>query len=231
MQLVTRHDLDLGGFAGLRERIYVMDPRRFGDHTTPGSREGFEQLVYLADAIFLPRGSTGAHDHQQVDIISVLVRGHLRHEGSLGHGETLEAGEVQVQYAGAEGFRHNEINPAPHGAHMIQLWMQPLVAQGPARYRNYRPAAGQLTRVYGDEPGTNTAVDIWPAHAGQQQYSLGPTLGFLVNGQLHATEAGQRTSLAAETLFQGEDLQLEAEQDSLVILLATTAPFRILRDE
>ncbi len=218
MYTLTRDALSLDGFAGLRERLYVMDSRRFGDQRLPDSSEGLGQLVYLADAIFLPHGSTRAHEHSAVDIISVVVRGRVRHEGSLGDGEVLEAGDVQVQYAGAYGFRHNEINPDDSGTHMIQLWLQPRRHEGPPRYRVCRPAPDERTAVYGEYSG-DTRIDVWRASAGRQAGQPGRMLGYLVYGSVRVTEGEQTHHLAAETLFIGDDLILDADSASLLLLV------------
>ncbi|AJD47782.1 pirin-related protein [Isoalcanivorax pacificus W11-5] len=218
MYTLTRDALSLDGFAGLRERLYVMDSRRFGDQRLPDSSEGLGQLVYLADAIFLPHGSTRAHEHSAVDIISVVVRGRVRHEGSLGDGEVLEAGDVQVQYAGAYGFRHNEINPNDSGTHMIQLWLQPRRHEGPPRYRVCRPAPDERTAVYGKYSG-DTRIDVWRASAGRQAGQPGRMLGYLVYGSVRVTEGEQTHHLAAETLFIGDDLILDADSASLLLLV------------
>lgn len=218
MYCLTRDTLSLDGFAGLRERLYVMDSRRFGDQRLPDSSEGLGQLVYLADAVFLPHGSTRAHEHSKVDIISVIVRGRVRHEGSLGDGEVLKAGDVQVQYAGAHSFRHNEINPDPDGTHMIQLWMQPRRHEGAPRYRVCRPAADERTAVYGEYSG-DTRVEVWRASAGRQTGQPGRMLGYLVYGSVRITEGEQTHSLAPETLFIGDDLILDADSASLLLLV------------
>ena len=82
MRLLNYDTLDIVGFAGVRERILVMDSRQFGYQKREDTWEGLGQLMYLAHAYFKPGGSTGRHQHSDIDIVSIVTRGRLHHEGS-----------------------------------------------------------------------------------------------------------------------------------------------------
>jgi len=108
IQILHRDDLPLGGFAGLKEHRLVVDQRIGGGNDT---WDGFGHFVYLADARYQPNGETNMHSHKEIDVISVIVEGHIDHEGSLKHGQSLDTDQAQAQRAGGEGFSHHEINP------------------------------------------------------------------------------------------------------------------------
>jgi redox-sensitive bicupin YhaK (pirin superfamily) len=148
MKMLTFEQLPQDGFAGLIERHFVINQQFFGRSKTIAF-PGLGNFVYLADANFLPHGETHMHGHKEVDVISVMVEGDIDHHGSLGHGERLTAGSVQVQRAGAEGFRHNEVNPNDEQNQMIQLWVLPDELGQQAGYKTYHPELGHLTQVYG----------------------------------------------------------------------------------
>ena len=150
MKTLTFEQLPQGGFAGLIERRFVINQALFGRSKTIAF-PGLGNFVYLADANFLPHGETHMHGHKEVDVISVMVDGEVKHQGSLGHGEMLSAGSVQVQRAGGEGFRHNEVNPNNTHNHMIQLWVLPDELGEQAGYKVYQPKSGELTHVYGGD--------------------------------------------------------------------------------
>ena len=152
MKTLTFEQLPQSGFAGLIERHFVINQALFGRSKTIAF-PGLGNFVYLADANFLPHGETHMHGHKEVDVISVMVEGEIDHHGSLGHGENLPAGSVQVQRAGAEGFRHNEVNPNNQQNQMIQLWVLPDELGEQAGYKVYQPKLGQLTQVYGGNKG------------------------------------------------------------------------------
>ena len=150
MKTLTFEQLPQTGFAGLLERRFVINQQLFGRSKT-NAFAGLGNFVYLADANFLPFGETRMHSHQEVDVISVMVEGEIAHQGSLGHGERLTAGSVQVQRAGAEGFNHNEVNPNAQQNQMIQLWVLPDDLGEQAGYKVYQPDVGQLEKVYGGD--------------------------------------------------------------------------------
>lgn len=151
MQVLSRKSLPLGGFAGLTEHRLVTDRRVFGARKAPNTFDGIGNFVYLADAQFNPRGETNMHPHKELDVISIMMTGRVSHEGSLEHGQSLHAGEVQVQRAGGEGFSHNEINPDNTKNRMLQLWVLPEEAGQPAGYKHYTLPETGVTRIYGSK--------------------------------------------------------------------------------
>jgi len=131
LEILHRDDLQEGGFAGLREHRLVTNNKLFG-RDMGGAWDGLGNFVYLADARFNPGGETRLHPHHEIDVISVMVEGRIKHEGSLEHGGSISQYEVQVQRAGGEGFTHNEINPDDVKNRMLQLWVLPEKAGEPA---------------------------------------------------------------------------------------------------
>lgn len=195
MKKLTFEQLPQDGFAGLIERHFVIDQNYFGRSKTL-AMPGLGKFVYLADANFLPLGETRMHSHKEVDVISVMVAGDIEHQGSLGDGDKLTAGAVQVQRAGAEGFRHNEINPNDQQNQMIQLWVLPDDLGEPAGYKVYQPVPGELSKVYGGNKNQqttfNSTISISVSNTIQQQVIklTGEVMVYLskgeanINGQL-----------------------------------------------
>ncbi|NIB40815.1 pilus assembly protein [Pseudomaricurvus alkylphenolicus] len=218
MKILKRDTLKRGGFAGLRETRVVMDSRVFGKRANPGTWNGLDNFVYLADARFLPHGETKMHGHREVDVLSVMVEGRISHEGSLEHGKGLEGNDVQVQRAGGEGFEHNEVNPDGEENRMIQLWFMPQKKGESAGYRHYSPKQGELTRVYGgrndDTFASSTKVDIALMNAGQTVEVTGEYMAYVTNGtvKIHGSEATDGD------LIKGKNLVMEALSDSKIIV-------------
>jgi len=216
LEILHRDDLPLGGFAGLREHRLVQDRRAWGNQRNSQAWDGIGNFVYLADARFIPKGDTGMHPHHEVDVISVIVQGRIAHAGSLGDGQNLVAGDVQVQRAGGEGFRHNEVNPDVTENRMIQLWVLPEEKGQPAGYRVYQPRAGVVTRVYGGRRGQNetfasrTTIDVAMLEAGQEIRFDGLFLGYLTKGRGLANG----NEVADGDLLRGEELSFEALEDA-----------------
>jgi len=219
LDVLHRDDLQLGGFAGLKEYRLVMGFKAFGHHTNPDSWPGIGNFVYLADAVFNPHGETTLHDHKEVDVISIMVDGHIQHEGSLEHGQNLEAGDVQVQRAGGEGFSHNEINPDETVNRMLQLWVLPEQRGQAAIYKLYKPLGGNVTRIYGgsdeqtDTLSSQTVIEYVSLNA-SKSYTLDKAfMAYLVIGTGTANEAEVREG----DLFK--DTQLTFTAISSVTLL------------
>ncbi len=220
MEILERNKVPKSRFAGVREHRLITDPRVFGADTGEGAWAGFGNLVYLADARLVPAGETGMHSHREIDVVSVMVQGRMQHEGSLEHGQSLMANEVQVQRAGGEGFSHNEINPEDSHNRLIQIWVLPEREGEPAGYRHYRLRQNGLTRVYGGESGredafaANTIIDIACLNSGQSMDVDVPFLAYLTRGKGFANE----DILVEGTLLRGDQLTFDCTEDAQLIL-------------
>ncbi len=221
MQVLHYDDLPQGGFSGLLERQFVTDQKVFGARKHPATQNGLGNFVYLADANFNPKGSTGMHGHREIDVISVMVDGRVSHAGSLEHGQGLEAGMSQVQRAGGEGFQHDEVNPDATKNHMIQLWVLPDEAGEPAGYQVFEPQVGKRVQIYGGDKSqkerfyAKTAIDVANLEAGQTLQHSGDAMLFLSKGE--AKINGE--TIAARTLVRDSAFDIETTQDAQIIII------------
>ena len=96
----------------------------FGEYFDPKFTR-FRSLRVINDDIVEPGMGFGAHPHRDMEIITVVLEGALEHKDSLGHGEVLRPGEVQVMTAG-RGIRHSEFNPSKvQRVRLLQVWIDP----------------------------------------------------------------------------------------------------------
>lgn len=95
----------------------------FGHYWNPDWM-GFHQLRVINDDTISPKSGFGEHGHRDMEIVTVMITGSLTHRDSLGHSETLQAGEVQRMSAGT-GIRHSEMNLGDESARLLQLWILP----------------------------------------------------------------------------------------------------------
>jgi redox-sensitive bicupin YhaK (pirin superfamily) len=96
----------------------------FGRYYDPNNM-GYRSLRVINDDIVEPRGGFGEHGHDNMEIITWVIKGTLRHGDNTGTDEELRPGEVQTMTAG-RGIRHSEINPSSSEAvHLLQIWIEP----------------------------------------------------------------------------------------------------------
>jgi quercetin 2,3-dioxygenase len=215
--IVSAQDIDIDGFAGLRERHYVMDARLFGDHRKVEASAGLAGLVYLADAHFLRFGSTGRHSHRDIDIVTLVCNGRLLHRGSLGDETLCEAGEVLIQRAGQQGFEHNESNPDERPNRIIQMWMLPVQSDGLASHEVLRPRVPGRSLLY---QSASTRLELAILQGGEHVSLPGEGLLYLVDGHGQIGEGDLMASLADQSLVRGENLDFVAAASARVLLVS-----------
>ena len=135
----------------------------FGEYYDPRNM-GFRSLRVINDDLIAPGRGFGMHGHRDMEIITVVLQGALEHRDSLGNGEVLRVGEVQVMSAG-RGIRHSEFNSsATDPVHLLQIWIDPARTGLDPSYaqREFPPEARRntLCRVAGPPDGRDSALPI-----------------------------------------------------------------------
>jgi quercetin 2,3-dioxygenase len=114
--LKSSHSFSFGGF---------LDPTRMG----------YASLRVINEDRIVPGSGFGEHAHQDMDILTLVLSGQLKHEDTLGNIATISPGEVQLMSAGS-GIRHSEMNASnTEGAHFLQIWMIPDTKGGAPTYQ------------------------------------------------------------------------------------------------
>lgn len=85
----------------------------------------FRALRVMNEDIVAPGKGFGTHPHDNMEIVTYVLRGALEHRDSMGNGEVLHAGEFQRMSAGS-GITHSEFNPSKtEPLHLYQIWLLP----------------------------------------------------------------------------------------------------------
>ena len=122
----------------------------FANYFDP-ERMNFGTLRVLNDDIINPSQGFGMHPHDNMEIITIILKGTLEHKDSMGHISVIKENEVQVMSAGT-GLYHAEYNhSSSEEVNLLQIWILP-------RKRYLKPRYDQ--KIYSSEYYNNNFVVI-----------------------------------------------------------------------
>lgn len=98
------------------------------------SRVNFGALRVLNDDMVAGGRGFGQHPHDNMEIISIPLKGELEHGDNTGGHGIIKSGEVQIMSAGS-GIAHSEKNASSTEAvNFLQIWVFPKVRNIQPRY-------------------------------------------------------------------------------------------------
>lgn len=108
----------------------------FGNYYNP-EKMGFGALRVLNDDIIAPETGFDTHPHKNMEIVTIPLKGELKHGDSKMNERIITPGDIQVMSAGT-GIYHSESNP--HGsvnAEILQIWILPHTRNTEPNYNDY----------------------------------------------------------------------------------------------
>ncbi len=200
----------------------------FADYYDPENTH-FRTLRVINEDRVAPEMGFGMHPHRDMEIITYVISGALRHRDSMGNTAVMRAGDVQRISAGS-GITHSEINESKtEPVHLLQIWLFP-------DHKNAKPAyaeksfakaeTGQLHLVAsksgreGSIP-INQDTDLWLGKL-QKGDSLGHTLAAGRHAWLQVVQGQLKVN---GTELASGDAVAVSETDKLAISATSTADF------
>ena len=96
----------------------------FANYYNP-ERVRFGVLRVLNDDTIGPGKGFGMHPHDNMEIITIPLKGDLEHRDSMGNAAVIHEGEIQVMSAGT-GIYHSELNKNDDKeVRLLQIWIFP----------------------------------------------------------------------------------------------------------
>ncbi|MDQ0189653.1 pirin family protein [Alicyclobacillus cycloheptanicus] len=132
----------------------------FGPYIDPDNTR-FGPMRVLNDDFIAPNRGFGAHPHSDMEVVSIVLKGWLKHQDNLGHVAVTTFGEIQRMSAGT-GIVHTESNASEtEELNLLQMWFEPMQRGLPPTYEvsafDVNQLDGRLLKVVSHQPAANVA--------------------------------------------------------------------------
>lgn len=177
----------------------------------------FSVLRVINDDKIAPAAGFGMHGHRDMEIITYMLAGELRHQDSIGNGAVIKAGDVQRMTAGT-GVRHSEVNASSsETAHLLQIWITPEKADLTPSYEDKHIPLSQKLNQWCVIASRQPHTDVMKVH---QDITLSATVLMPSNTLNLKVEAGRSAYLHVARGAIQIDQQALATGDALMITQA-----------
>lgn len=131
----------------MKKIIHKADTRGHADHGWLNAHHSFSFANYynperirfgtlrvLNDDIVQPGEGFGTHPHDNMEIVTIPLKGELAHKDSMGNKGVIKSNEVQIMSAGS-GITHSEFNNSNKDIiNLLQIWVFPKIKNIEPRY-------------------------------------------------------------------------------------------------
>lgn len=108
----------------------------FANYYNP-ERIHFGALRVLNDDSVAPSMGFDTHPHKNMEVISIPLKGYLRHGDSVQNTKTITPGDIQVMSTGS-GIYHSEYNDSDEeDLQFLQIWVFPRIENTKPEYNNF----------------------------------------------------------------------------------------------
>jgi hypothetical protein len=194
---------------------------------------GFGALRVINEDQVAPSAGFAPHGHDNMEIITYVLSGSLKHQDSTGGSGVLRHGEIQVMSAG-KGIRHSEVNAsAKDPLHLLQIWIEPNIRGISPSYQQLPLDTDQLKtgfQVIVAPRGKNEGAPFemaqnahlligWPDAGQAWQHTLDPSRRYYLHVATGAVTVNDRPLVAGDALMFTEESQLDLHSQGAELLL------------
>ncbi|MDJ0624603.1 MAG: pirin family protein [Desulfocapsaceae bacterium] len=189
-------------------------------------------LRVFNDDVVQPQKGFGTHPHEEMEIVTIVLKGEMEHRDTMGNVITMKKNDVQRMTAGT-GLQHSEWNNGDQSVHFFQVWILPdkngLVPSYDQKSFNPASWSNKLTLLAGcdgrdDAVTLNTDAYFYRANLDEgnhTEYSIGKNRNqfvYLIDG--NAMLNGERLNSKDQARINGEsNLTIEALDSTDLLLI------------
>lgn len=211
----------------------------FGHYYDP-KHMGFSALRVINDDVVEAGRGFETHGHRDMEIISYVVSGALKHKDSTGNEYIVPAGDIQVMSAG-KGIMHSEYNPSQdEPVNFLQIWIVPNQKGGEPSYAQKtmgntttdKTSASHLELLVSAD-GRDNSLEIKQdasisrvklANDEQASLKTASRKGYLhiVSGNVQVNVESETSAVALHAgdaigIFENDEINLKAESDLVAL--------------
>jgi len=120
---------------------------------------GVSALRVINQDVIKPFTGFGLHPHNNMEILTYVLRGAVSHTDSMGNKARIAAGEFQLMSAGT-GITHSEYNRDAGELELLQIWLFPNVENATPRYQQELFADSKGLRLVVSPDGAEGSLQI-----------------------------------------------------------------------
>ncbi len=206
----------------------------FAEYNDP-ENISFGPLRVFNDDVIQPTKGFGTHPHRDMEIVTFVLKGELKHEDNTGGKEILRPGEVQRMTAGT-GILHSEVNSSEEEeTNTLQLWILPREHGLPPSYEqkayDQQAMKNQLLPVVSSHPNLdhtvfiNQDLTIYVSELGPgQKLTYSQEQGrkiylFLIEGDLSLNQELKLNRRDTARMSEVTNLELTSDQSAFFMLI------------
>ncbi len=117
-------------------------------------------LRVINDDVIAGHQGFGQHPHDNMEILTCVLKGTITHKDSMGNHGGISAGEWQLMSAGT-GVQHSEMNQGDEPVHLLQIWITPNQRDAAPTYQQIRldPHEQQCCNAYSSRCRSQNGCD------------------------------------------------------------------------